>query len=492
MTYHVMIVVAAAAGFALYKWPHRLGNRARFGLFVVAVLSSVALPETVSQVFFGGRAGPFTTFSWFALVVFLAYLAFNRPKRLSRERGQLWEPTAVRSSSPRSATVPSGPADSPTSPTFAPNSPLAAFDPAGQALKKGRERGLSYGAAGIASYEGLCNALKAVTPVDANDSRLPATRRRYAFADLIEEMDFFLGQSAAQGTAWSYEILHGVFVHTSQGHDTSEGLEIAKVNDDMYWLWQGRHDPTGRQSAAMTKSAALAPETTEVDRLLFNASENGDIATVKAVLEQGANVDHTRSDGMTALHAASWGGHMETVRCLLAAGASPSAADAQGWTPLHYAAKGHNSKSLNEASKLEVVRLLVSVGAERDALSAPGKGLDSVNYPGVTPRDVAMGWDYTKIANYLDANVAGTQTIPIETMTDDEMVAKLIDLASYYATGGTSAANPALVSRVMKIGEILNERGGLTEMRRVFDMLPPMQGKRTVEMEWDGIGSWRG
>ena len=77
-------------------------------------------------------------------------------------------------------------------------------------------------------------------------------------------------------------------------------------------------------------------------------------------------------------------------------------------------------------------------------------------------------------------------------MTDHEMVNKLIELATYYAKGGLSADNPKLVNEVEEIGRTLNRRGGINEMRRIFAMVPPMQGKRTVEMVWDGIGSWRG
>jgi hypothetical protein len=77
-------------------------------------------------------------------------------------------------------------------------------------------------------------------------------------------------------------------------------------------------------------------------------------------------------------------------------------------------------------------------------------------------------------------------------MTDEQMVNKLIELAKYYSGGGLSAENPRLVRDVHEIGRALDRRGGVSEMRRIFSMVPPMQGKRTVEMEWDGIGDWRG
>jgi hypothetical protein len=77
-------------------------------------------------------------------------------------------------------------------------------------------------------------------------------------------------------------------------------------------------------------------------------------------------------------------------------------------------------------------------------------------------------------------------------MNDQETVATLVDLANYYANGGLSADNSDLVNNVIEIGRALDRNGGIQEMRRVFNMVPSMRGERTVEMQWDGIGEWRG
>jgi len=37
----------------------------------------------------------------------------------------------------------------------------------------------------------------------------------------------------------------------------------------------------------------------------------------RALVEEGAEVDHVRNDGYTALHAAAQNGHLEVVRALL-------------------------------------------------------------------------------------------------------------------------------------------------------------------------------
>ena len=77
-------------------------------------------------------------------------------------------------------------------------------------------------------------------------------------------------------------------------------------------------------------------------------------------------------------------------------------------------------------------------------------------------------------------------------MTDQEMVQKLIELATYFTNGGLSVDNPTLVNEMMAFGRTLNDRGGISEMQRIFNMVPPMPEKRTLGMQWDGIGEWRG
>jgi hypothetical protein len=42
-----------------------------------------------------------------------------------------------------------------------------------------------------------------------------------------------------------------------------------------------------------------------------------------------------------------------------------------------------------------------------------------------------------------------------------------------------------------KIGNELHRKGGLAEMRRVFDLLGTMPNRRRLEVLWDGTGGWR-
>lgn len=76
-------------------------------------------------------------------------------------------------------------------------------------------------------------------------------------------------------------------------------------------------------------------------------------------------------------------------------------------------------------------------------------------------------------------------------MTDKEMVNLLTQLCNAYASNDHNAI-AKLEPEATEIGEELDERGGISEMRRVYEMIPDIRGKRTLEMHWDGIGEWRG
>lgn len=68
-------------------------------------------------------------------------------------------------------------------------------------------------------------------------------------------------------------------------------------------------------------------------------SNEGNVPMVSLLLEFGANVELTNSQGQTALSLASAKGHCDVVRQLIAAGASPGHADTVGYCPLVHAAR---------------------------------------------------------------------------------------------------------------------------------------------------------
>jgi ankyrin repeat protein len=111
---------------------------------------------------------------------------------------------------------------------------------------------------------------------------------------------------------------------------------------------------------ALAASAALAA----ADAPVADAAMRGDSDTVRALLKQGADVNQSQGDGMTALHWAATSGNLELVETLLYAGANVRATTRLGaYAPLHVASKsGHAA----------VIRALVKAGADVNMLTSTG------------------------------------------------------------------------------------------------------------------------
>ena len=94
------------------------------------------------------------------------------------------------------------------------------------------------------------------------------------------------------------------------------------------------------------------------------AAQRGDLATVKSLLAQGADVTVARGDGMTALHWAADRGDVAMANALLRAGAKTDAkTNVGGYTPLHVASK---------AGAASVVKTLLDQGADARTMTGTG------------------------------------------------------------------------------------------------------------------------
>jgi ankyrin repeat protein len=145
---------------------------------------------------------------------------------------------------------------------------------------------------------------------------------------------------------------------------------------------------------------------------LHIAALAGDLAKVKALIEEGANVNAKNMWGETALHYAAEKGHKEVVELLIAKGADINAGRIEalqyamdnghtevaiilinkgasvnpktksGWTPLHNAAYGGYK---------QVVEILLAKGAY----------VNSKDTKGYTPLNIAVDRDYNDVAKLL-------------------------------------------------------------------------------------------
>lgn len=75
--------------------------------------------------------------------------------------------------------------------------------------------------------------------------------------------------------------------------------------------------------------------------LLMDASFEGQIAVVKALVASNAALNKQDNDGMSPLHYAAKEGHGELVEFLISAGAKTKVVDQKGRTPLDYALQYH-------------------------------------------------------------------------------------------------------------------------------------------------------
>ena len=120
-----------------------------------------------------------------------------------------------------------------------------------------------------------------------------------------------------------------------------------------------------------------------VDPAWFEAARRGDVAALRAFLQQGVKVDARDERDDTALTWAANGGRLEAVRALIEAGADVNARQYEGATPLILAAdKGFT----------DVVKALVEAGADVNA-THPKEGFG--------PMDFAARSGHRELAAYL-------------------------------------------------------------------------------------------
>lgn len=85
------------------------------------------------------------------------------------------------------------------------------------------------------------------------------------------------------------------------------------------------------------------------DATLPTAAMDDDIETVRALIQQGADINQVQGDGMTALHWAAIKNNLDVARLLIRSGANVSSATRLGQlTPLYLAASEGNARMISE------------------------------------------------------------------------------------------------------------------------------------------------
>ena len=108
---------------------------------------------------------------------------------------------------------------------------------------------------------------------------------------------------------------------------------------------------------------STSPDCVHDESPQLQESRDGDLRQVRALVNQGADLDLEDANGNTALYCASFKGHADVVELLIAAGADIDHRNASGEAALHWAS-GHGD--------LAVVGALLDAGAKPDVITDRG------------------------------------------------------------------------------------------------------------------------
>ncbi|KAH0562829.1 hypothetical protein GP486_002544 [Trichoglossum hirsutum] len=131
---------------------------------------------------------------------------------------------------------------------------------------------------------------------------------------------------------------------------------------------------------------------------LHCAASGGHEPLVKFLLERGADVRQSSTQGWTAIHFAAWGGQATLIQLILSAGANARAVTKENWTALHCAAY---------LGKLAAVEFFLNLGLPIEAVSSQRK----------TPLHLASAEGHEQTAEMLLDRGANVEAVDIKGLT---------------------------------------------------------------------------
>ncbi len=131
------------------------------------------------------------------------------------------------------------------------------------------------------------------------------------------------------------------------------------------------------------------------------ASGSNNLEAVRALIDAGADVNKSTSNGICPLHMACEEGHLEVVKTLIDAGADVNKSTSNGICPLHMAC---------EEGHLEVVKTLIEAGANPHAQNSLGKSVIDIVAESLIHQDLhrepsEKKLNYALIINSMNGNV---------------------------------------------------------------------------------------
>jgi len=198
-----------------------------------------------------------------------------------------------------------------------------------------------------------------------------------------------------------------------------------------------RRNPLGHRLlfAALTTTLMAAGIPTDVaDSPVADAAMRGDIAGVRALLENGADMDAAQGDGMTALHWAAVTGNAELAALLIAGDAYLEGETRLGaYRPLHLAAKNGNAA---------ILAALLDAGAEVDSETATG-AVTALHFASASGIEDAVRtlidhgadvgrregtWGQTPLMFAAASGRAGTAKLLVDAGADPDVIAEVLDM----------------------------------------------------------------
>lgn len=170
---------------------------------------------------------------------------------------------------------------------------------------------------------------------------------------------------------------------------------MSGIEDASYGTEHERH--SGERSALQDAPAALRG-------VFIEAATEGDVESMRSLIERGISVDVQDEDGKTALYHAAFWGRIEVVELLLEHHADATMSNVDGWTPLMEASVAghldvvkrlirHGCRDINRGNtRGEHALFLACWGGEPEivrALLLAGANPDLPDEDGMTPRQIA-------------------------------------------------------------------------------------------------------
>ena len=132
---------------------------------------------------------------------------------------------------------------------------------------------------------------------------------------------------------------------------------------------------TATSSPSSVATVAESPAMSEPEQALLQASEKGDVAAVKSLVDKGVNVNARDREGRQPLIEAAYWQHPEVVKLLIEKGANVNAKKVDGTTALTFAINLHNK---------EIEQMLRKAGAKTDQEPA-GENTSKANKEPASP-----------------------------------------------------------------------------------------------------------